>query len=164
VWAFASDLAVHLAPTLIGLAVLGCAAGAAMILLHRRSSAKRSLAEEEAQHPLEIRAAVVFAALYLGLTVGTQLTAEYLGETGLLALAALVGLTDIVPFILGLARGIGSGISTDIAVAAIMIAIASNNIVKGIYAIVLGDRRTGGLALAGLGVLAVLTLVARFVI
>lgn len=164
VWAFASDLAERLAPTLIGLAVIGCAVGVAMILLHRRSSAKRSLEVEEAQHPLEIRAAVVFAGLYLGLTVGTQLTAQYLGETGLMALAALVGLTDIVPFILGLARGIGSAISADVAVVAIMIAIASNNLVKGLYAIVLGDRRAGGLALAALTALAVLTLVARFVI
>ena len=105
----------------------------------------------------EIRAAVVFAGLFLGLTVATQLTIEYLGNTGLMVLAVLVGITAIVPFILGLVSGVGTVVAPAVAVVAIMTSIASNNVVKGLYAVALGNRRAGVLALAGLSGLAVLT-------
>jgi len=94
VWAFAGDLGRQLAPALIGLAVLGCAAGAAMIVWHPQSGGGRSKDGEDMLHPLEIRVAVAFAALFVVLTVATQLTAEHLGSAWLLVLAVLVGFTD----------------------------------------------------------------------
>jgi len=94
VWAFAGDLGRQLAPALIGLAVLGCAAGAAMIVWHPQSGGGRSKDGEDMLHPLEIRVAVAFAALFVALTVATQLTAEHLGSAWLLVLAVLVGFTD----------------------------------------------------------------------
>ena len=89
----------------------------------------------------------------------THLALLYLGRPGLYALAAVMGVTDVDPFILSLAE---SG-STPVTLAggAIVIAAASNNLIKGVYAYSLGDRDTGtqGLALlAGLGLLGLLPL------
>jgi uncharacterized membrane protein (DUF4010 family) len=157
---FSTDLGRQLMPPLLGLAVVGIVAGTALIRMQRVRRRVRAETQpaEEIQHPLEIRAAVLFAALYLGLGIVTKLTTEHLGESGLLALAAVVGLTDIVPFILGVARELGSSVQPAAAVTAIMVSIASNNVVKGIYALALGDRTTGWWSLAGLTVLAVLTI------
>jgi uncharacterized membrane protein (DUF4010 family) len=162
VWIFSADFGRRMAPALLGLAAIGSGLGMAMILV-RRGHAGAAPPTPEVQHPLEIRAAVAFAALYLGLGVGTQLTAEHLGSAGLLVLAGLVGLTDIVPFILGLVGNLGSSVTPDVAVAAIMISIASNNLVKGAYAFALANRRTGALALAGLIGLAILTAAAGWI-
>ena len=162
VWTFSSELGRRLAPAMIGLACVGSGAGIALILLHRHRKTGKPPAGDEAQHPLAIGTAVVFAALFLGLTVATQLTAQYLGTSGLMVLAVVVGLTDVVPFILGLAGS--TSITPEVAMSAIMVSIASNNVVKGLYAIALGNRRAGGLALAGLTCLAVLTVAAGTVL
>lgn len=154
---FSMSFAQRMAPALVGFTILGSAAGAAMILKRGRPTGGRTDDAEETPHPLEIRAALAFAALFLGLSVATQLSIRYLGNTGLLVLAGVVGVTDIVPFILGLASGIGTSVAPDVAVEAIMISIASNNVVKGLYALALGNRRTGVLSLVGLTALAVLT-------
>jgi uncharacterized membrane protein (DUF4010 family) len=164
VWTLSAPLGRQLALPLLALALVGSLGGAALILL-RRPSARRGAAasaEEapEPQHPLELRAAVVFAALFLGLQVVTQLTEQQLGNAGLLGLAVLVGLTDIVPFILGLADTLSNGSVPPVVVLAIMISIASNNLVKGGYALWLGTRETGVWSMAGLTLLAALTIVA----
>lgn len=167
VWTFSAELGAQLAPPLLALAVLGSGAGVALILLSRtrsRAAAKNDEEGNEAQHPLELRAAVMFAALFLGLQVVTQLTEQYLGNAGLLALAVLVGLTDIVPFILGLAGTLSSGSASPLVILAIMVSIASNNVVKGGYALWLGQPQTGWWSLAGLSALAALTIVAAFLL
>jgi uncharacterized membrane protein (DUF4010 family) len=166
VWTFSAELGAQLTPPLLILALLGSGAGIALILLGKRrgkAAATDNDASNEAQHPLELRAAVMFAALFLGLQVITQLTQQYLGDAGLLALAGLVGLTDIVPFILGLADTLSSGSASPVVILAIMLSIASNNVVKGGYALWLGQRETGWWSLAGLSALAALTIVAAFV-
>jgi len=69
-----------------------------------------------------------------------------------------MGVTDVDPFIMGMTQSAGGITSLKVAAAAILIAAASNNLVKGIYAYSLSDRKTGveslgllaGLALAGL--------------
>ncbi|MDX2167775.1 MAG: MgtC/SapB family protein [Deltaproteobacteria bacterium] len=168
VWTFSSELGRQLAPSLLSLAAIGSLAGVALVLRGDGTRANRAplagdVANEES-HPLELRAAVLFAALFLGLQVITQLTQQYLGDAGLLALAGLVGLTDIVPFILGLADTLTNGSAPPVVVLAIMLSIASNNVVKGIYALWLGERETGIWSLVGLSGLAALTVAAAFVL
>ena len=53
---------------------------------------------------------------------------------GIYSLAAIVGITDIDPFVLNLAQGGASGMSNGALAAAILIAASSNNILKAIYA------------------------------
>ncbi len=73
-------------------------------------------------------------------------------------LAAIVGITDITPFIMGLTQSAGNLTPLNVAAGAILISAASNNMVKGIFAYSMADRKTGrqslaflvGLAIAGL--------------
>jgi uncharacterized membrane protein (DUF4010 family) len=105
-----------------------------------------------------MRAALFFAALFLAMLVATHLVVAYLGKAGVYSLAALMGVTDVDPFIMGMTQAGGTTTSFAVAAAAILIAAASNNLVKGIYAYSMSDRKTrvqslsllAGLAVAGL--------------
>ena len=81
------------------------------------------------QNPFEITPALVFAGLFVLLSVATDLVKNYAGNTGVLTLAAVVGVTDIDPFILSLLQGPDAGLL----VSAILIAMMSNTLMKGIY-------------------------------
>ncbi|MGA9623245.1 MAG: DUF4010 domain-containing protein [Bryobacteraceae bacterium] len=99
--------------------------------------------EFEPKNPLELRAAFLFAVLFLAILVTTHLVVTYLGRAGVYTLAGLMGVTDVDPFIMGMTQSAGGVTSLKVASAAILIAAASNNLVKGIYAFSLSDRKTG---------------------
>jgi uncharacterized membrane protein (DUF4010 family) len=111
--------------------------------------------EFQPRNPLELRAAVIFAALFLTMLVATQLVVTYMGRAGVYSLAAVMGLSDVDPFIMGMTQAGGTSTSLTVAAAAILIAASSNNLVKGIYAYSLSDRKTGMQSFALLAVLAV---------
>ncbi len=129
--------------------------------IHDDGSAK---AEEPLQpkNPLEMGAAFLFAALFVAMLYISHLALLYLGRAGLYALAGVMGITDVDPFILSLAEP--GSVLTPISLAggAIIIAAASNNLIKGIYAFGFGDRRTGTQGLALLAVLALLGILPLF--
>ncbi len=114
--------------------------------------------EYDPKNPLELLTAFMFAGLFLAMLVITQLAVTYLGKGGVDTLAAIMGVSDVDPFIMGLTQAAGTLTPVNVAAGAILIAAASNNIVKGIYAYSLADRKTGlqsllfliGLAVAGL--------------
>jgi uncharacterized membrane protein (DUF4010 family) len=111
--------------------------------------------EFEPKNPLELRAALGFAVLFATMLVATHLVVTYLGKAGVYSLAALMGVTDVDPFIMGMTQAAGDSAPLGVAAAAILIAAASNNVVKGIYAYSMSDRRTGILSLSLLAALAV---------
>jgi uncharacterized membrane protein (DUF4010 family) len=111
--------------------------------------------EFEPKNPLELRAALGFAVLFVTMLVATHLVVTYLGKAGVFSLAALMGVTDVDPFIMGMTQAAGSSASLGVAAAAILIAASSNNLVKGIYSFSLSDRKTGVLSLSLLAALAV---------
>jgi len=110
--------------------------------------------EFEPKNPLELRAALVFAMLFVTMLVATHLVVTYLGKAGVYSLAALMGVTDVDPFIMGVTQAAGGKAPLGVAAAAILIAASSNNLVKGIYAYSLSDRKTGVLSLSLLAALA----------
>jgi uncharacterized membrane protein (DUF4010 family) len=112
----------------------------------------------EPNNPLELLAAFLFAALFLAMLVATQLAVTYLGKAGMNTLAAIMGVTDVDPFIMGMTQTAGSLTPLKAAAAAVLIAAASNNLVKGIYAYSLADRKTGVQSLVLLAALAALGL------
>ncbi len=118
--------------------------------------------EYEPKNPLELIAAFLFAALFLAMLVATQLAVTYLGSGGVDTLAAIMGVSDVDPFIMGLTQAAGTLTPLKVAAGAILIAASSNDIVKGIYAFMLADRKTGIQSLAFLTALAVLGLVPLF--
>jgi uncharacterized membrane protein (DUF4010 family) len=114
--------------------------------------------EHDPKNPLELLTAFMFAALFLAMLIITQLAVTYLGRGGVDTLAAIMGIADVDPFILGLTQAVGTLTPVKVAAGAILIAAASNNAAKGIYAYSLADKKTGlqallflvGLAAAGL--------------
>ena len=151
-------LAVQLAPAFGGLALVGGLGGWAV---SRRSDGAEVSAHRhrEVKNPLELRAAFLFAFAFVVILVLTNLARDYVGRGGLYALAALMGVTDVDPFILGLTQTSPASTPLGVAAAAIVIAAASNNVVKAIYAFSFADRTTGRrsaallLALALLGII-----------
>lgn len=116
----------------------------------------------EPKNPLELGTAFLFAGLFVGMLFITHFALVYLGRAGLYTLAGVMGITDVDPFILSLAEA--GTVLTPISLAggAIVIAAASNNLIKGIYAYGFGDRRTGTQGLVLLAALALLGLLPLF--
>lgn len=111
-----------------------------------------------AKNPLELGAAFLFAGLFVGMLFITHWAVLYLGRAGLFSLAAVMGVTDVDPFILSLAESTSAQTPIDLTWGAIVIAAASNNFIKGIYAYGFSDRRTGLQGMALLTALALLGL------
>lgn len=142
--------------SLLSLAALG-----AGIILYRRpdGSAQKLKREYKGKNPLELKAALLFAGIFLTVLILTRLVLDYFGTVGMYVLALFMGVTDVDPFILGLTQTAGASTPLAQAAGAILITASSNNVAKGIYAFSFADRRTGTLALAGLLALAALGLV-----
>jgi uncharacterized membrane protein (DUF4010 family) len=91
-----------------------------------------------AANPLQLTTAVVFTALFLGVSVATTWVESTFGQAGIFTLAALVGMSDITPFILSLAQGGAPGMGLSVLAAAVLIAASTNNLAKAGYAIGFG--------------------------
>jgi uncharacterized membrane protein (DUF4010 family) len=85
-------------------------------------------------NPLELGAAAIFALLFVAVSVVTVLVKAQLGISGIYALAAIVGVSDVDPFVLNLAQGGVAGMGNFAIAAAILIAASSNNVLKAAYA------------------------------
>jgi uncharacterized membrane protein (DUF4010 family) len=145
---FNRQLMMLLAVPFLVLAAVGCGGG---WLWTRRADAEAARTVQQKQqprNPLELTTAFLFAGLFLAMLVITQLAVQYLGRAGVDTLAAIMGVTDVDPFIMGLTQAAGTVTAVKVAAGAILIAAASNNIIKGFYAYGLGDRRTGKQSLA----------------
>jgi uncharacterized membrane protein (DUF4010 family) len=118
------------------------------------TKAKEPERELEPKNPLELGAAFLFALLFLVMLIATHFAVVHLGKAGVYSLAALTGITDVDPFVMSMTQSAGRTTPLQLAAAAILITAASNNLVKGIYAYALSDRKTGFQSLALLGGLA----------
>jgi uncharacterized membrane protein (DUF4010 family) len=92
------------------------------------------------QNPLELKVALIFGVLYVVFSLLTKYTMQYYGHSGLNALSFVVGFTDIDPFLLNMFQGKYEGITMALISAATLQAIASNNLLKMIYALSIGDK------------------------
>lgn len=132
-------LAVGLMPLLLAL----CAAGLALaVWQYRRAKGTASAARQMTpRNPLELPAAALFAVLFVVVSVATQWARDTFGAAGIDTLAAVVGFTDIDPFVLSLAQGGGGTLPLGTAIMAILIAIASNNVLKAASTVVIAGWR-----------------------
>ena len=158
---FNRQLGAILAPAFLALAAAAIVGG---WLWSRRPDLVQSEIKREFEpgNPLDLGAAFLFALLFLLMLVATQLAVTYLGHAGINILAAIMGVTDVDPFIMGMTQSAGSLTPLKVAATAVLIAAASNNVVKGIYSFSLADRKTGRQSLPLLVALALASLTPLF--
>jgi uncharacterized membrane protein (DUF4010 family) len=145
------------------LAIALLAVGGGWLWTRRADKSAQALQRKsEPKNPLDLVTALVFAALFLAMLVATQLAVTYMGRTGVNTLAAIMGVSDVDPFIMGLTQAAGTLTPLKEAAVAVAIAASSNNVAKGIYAFSLADRKTGIQSLAMLVALAALGLIPLF--
>lgn len=153
---FNPALALRTATPLITLFLFGSILGGARYWA-ARTAEQQPTPSQTATNPLALSTAVLFAALFITISVTTNWVRAHLGVGGVYALAGIVGFADIDPFVLNLAEGGTQDVSITIASAAILLATASNNVLKAIYSVSIAGWRLGRASAAGLGFLAVLS-------
>lgn len=113
------------------------------------------------RNPLELKAALLFALLFSLMSVLSVIVTEYFGSRGIYYLSFFSGLLDVDPLVMSLTQGSGSIVSEVIAAKSIIVATASNNFMKGLYAAIWGDRsvrKEGSLVLIAVGLVSLLAL------
>jgi uncharacterized membrane protein (DUF4010 family) len=152
---FDGQLALLLLPALMGLFLAGAVLAAFEWNRRKTSTPSKAL---PATNPLQLPTAVTFAAMFVIVTIASAWVRARYGQTGVLGLAAISGATDVDPFVLSLAQGSVTGMTLHALAAAILIAAASNNVLKALYAVLFGSLKACGrpavllLALAVLGI------------
>jgi uncharacterized membrane protein (DUF4010 family) len=141
--------------------LLSCAA----LAFHPRLRGKKTEGDAAPRltlsNPFELMPAIKFGLLYLLVLVVARVARVYLGTTGLYLAAALAGLADVDSITLTAAR-----LPLTIGATTILVAVASNTVVKMLLAFTSGGRGYGVRVLIGQGVallLGALTLLWLFV-
>jgi uncharacterized membrane protein (DUF4010 family) len=116
------------------------------------------------RNPLELPAAAAFAVLFVVISIVAGWAKDHFGALGVNALAAVVGVTDIDPFVLSLAEGGATPLPITDSVTAILIATASNNLLKAGYTLGFAGKRGSWPGIATLVLLAAVAVLAAFVI
>jgi uncharacterized membrane protein (DUF4010 family) len=105
-------------------------------------------------NPLELATATTFAVLFVVISIASSWATQRFGSAGIYALAAIVGVSDIDPFVLNLAQPEATQITTSVVAGAILVATSSNNLVKAAYAVAYSGTRMRTVPVAALVLLA----------
>lgn len=110
-----------------------------LFLLLKRRPQDGSLPPQ--QNPTNLRAALVFALIYAAVVLATAAAKDYMGSSGLYAIAAISGLPDLDAITLATGQSASNGeITPDTAWRAVLIALLSSMIMKLFICGLLGNR------------------------
>jgi uncharacterized membrane protein (DUF4010 family) len=118
----------------------------------------------ESKNPLELQSALVFALIFSLMGVLTALTLQHWGASGIYGLSFLTGLTDVDPFVMSMTQSAGHLLTEVTAAKGVVIASASNNLMKGLYAALWGSGGVKKQCPWVMAALAVLSLTSLFFI
>ena len=128
-------------------------------LLKDKSLNNTTLKVNETQNPLEFKTAIIFGLLFSFFAILTNLVVSNYGNVGVNILSFIVGITDIDPYILNLFQQVSSHIYIDTIFKATIIATISNNIIKMIYSIILGDSAIKKNVVIGFSILILISII-----
>jgi uncharacterized membrane protein (DUF4010 family) len=151
---FNRPLALGLAPALLGLSVLGFVIAGFWYWISGARPADTQAATPPA-NPLELGAAAIFATLFVAISLASAWARSQYGTTGVYVLAAIVGVSDIDPFVLSLAEHGAGQMPVAVGIVAILIAASSNNLLKAGYAAAFAGLRASAAPVVALGLLAI---------
>ena len=103
--------------------------------------------------PLNLRTAVFFAALYMGVLLFISFSSEKFGDKGIYLTTAIASLTDVNAIIISLTKLAGDSLTFIIASNAIVLATLSNTIVKIGIALYAGSKELKKMVFFGYGVI-----------
>lgn len=136
-------LAAALAPWLAGLAAAGFGLAALLYLTASPAPSAEAEGGRAPDNPLELTAAAIFAALFVVISLASGWVKAAFGQAGIDVLAVIVGMADIDPFVLSLAQGGVAGLTMTQIATAILIATASNNLLKAGYTVIFAGPAQG---------------------
>jgi uncharacterized membrane protein (DUF4010 family) len=114
-------------------------------------------------NPLEFNTALLFGFLFIVFALLTEFVNKTYGSSGINVLSFLVGVTDIDPFIINLLQS-KMNMANSFLVIAIVNATTSNNLLKMIYGISLGDKSFRKPLIIGFSILIAVGLFLSFLI
>jgi uncharacterized membrane protein (DUF4010 family) len=113
---------------LVGLAVIGFLLA---LTTRFRNGAAAESESPELQNPFEIRPSMLFALLFVALSIFTALIKQRMGDAGTIGLALLVGVVDVDPYVLSMLQS--ADVQIGLVTSAIILATMSNTLAKGVY-------------------------------
>jgi uncharacterized membrane protein (DUF4010 family) len=129
-----------------------------LFLLFKKNKTNDSVLNvESVQNPLEFKTALIFGLLFSFFAVLTNFVVAKYGDVGVNVLSFIVGVTDIDPYILNLFQKVEGSLTTDIIFKATIIAAASNNFIKMVYAVVLGNTTIKKHVIIGFSILIIIS-------
>ncbi|MCC6847542.1 MAG: MgtC/SapB family protein [Deltaproteobacteria bacterium] len=146
------------------MAALGLPCLAISWLLWRRRRAKETASVRAGANPFELGQAIRFGVIFGAITFVAKAAQVYLGDAGLYLAGAIAGLTDVDAIALSMAQlAVAMPASAEAAVRTIVIAVASNTLVKAGIAVFLGAPGLRRVVLAATGVILVAALATTLV-
>lgn len=139
--AFNFSLARQMSMTLISLFFMSLVMS---LFLYGKSHNKRSKDKKvivTQKNPLELAPALIFAILFVLISLATAWAKKNYGDAGLYTLATIIGVSDISPFVVSLAQDSVHGLNPKVVSASILIATSSNNLLKAIYVMIFAGLR-----------------------
>lgn len=145
------------AKVLLPFAILAAICAIVAIVFLRRSD-KPGTINVTHENPLQLGTAIVFAILLVVTSLVSKWVQVHAGAPGVYALAAIIGVTDVDPFVLSLAQGASQSLGLLTSATAIVIASSSNDVLKACYTVAFARVKgaavpaglLAGIALAGL--------------
>lgn len=159
---FNEKIAISLLPAFIVFVISGILIST-VLLLKSKSAAAVDVKVNDTQNPLEFKTALIFGLLFGLFAILTNIVVTNYGDVGVNILSFIVGVTDIDPYILNLFQRTGGFLTVSIIVNATIIATASNNLIKMIYSIILGNKGIKKRVIAGFSILIIISLVTVFI-
>jgi uncharacterized membrane protein (DUF4010 family) len=113
----------------------------------------------ELKNPLELRFALLFGLIFGIVIVVSKAAQLYLGTEALYGVSAIAGITSVDAIVLSVIHLLPVSINISTAVAAIIIATASNNVIKIAISLYWGSKEFKKFVLIGLGLLVLISLI-----
>lgn len=139
---FNRTLASALAPWLLGLSAIGVLMAGAWYWIGRKRQGDNARLSPTT-NPLGMGTAATFAVLFIVVSIASSWVTRQFGAVGIYALAAVVGVSDINPFVLTVAQHGAGDIAGNVGVVAVLLATSSNNLCQASYAMAYSGGRTG---------------------
>ena len=94
----------------------------------------------EFKNPFELKSALLFGIMFGIVLFATKAAEYYLGSGGIYLASGLAGFTSVDAIVISISKFINNGLTSNIGVAAIIIATISNNIVKALIVVFMGTK------------------------